>query len=122
MKKTQPTSDGRQFAIEAARIALEDHCEDVVIFDLRGVSQVCDYFVIGTGTSDRQMRSVIDHIKQKGDSLGHKRYGLAGYQEADWILADYVDVVIHLFTPEARSYYDLELLWGDATQIADWQP
>jgi ribosome-associated protein len=115
MKKTE--ADARRFAIEAARIAEEDHCEDVVVLDLRGICQVCDYFVICTGTSDRQMRAVIDHIDEEAERAGQSRFGLSGYREAQWILADYVDVVVHLFTAETRAYYDLELLWGDAERI-----
>jgi len=111
------TVEGRRFAIEAARIADADHCEDVVVLDLRGISPVCDYFVIGTGTSDRQMRAVIDHIDEYARRAGQSRFGLDGYQQAEWILADYVDVVVHIFTPEARAYYDLELLWGDAEHV-----
>lgn len=113
--------DARQLAIEAARIAVDDHCEDVVIQDLRGISDVCDYFVICTGTSDRQMRSVVDDIQDRAKALGHGRFGLSGYEEAHWILADYVDVVVHVFSAEARTYYDLELLWGDAKRVEGWQ-
>ncbi len=110
-------TDARQFAIEVARVAVEDHCEDVVVQDLRGLSDVCDFFVICTGTSDRQMQAVIEHVDERANALGHARFGLAGQDDAYWILADYVDVVIHLFCREARDYYDLELLWGDAQRI-----
>jgi len=113
--------NARQFAVEIARIAEADLCEDVVVQDLRGLSEVCDFFVICTGTSDRQMRSVIDHVEERARELGHMRFGMAGYEEAYWILADYVDVIVHVFTGEARAYYDLELLWGDAKRIEDWR-
>ncbi len=117
---TDQASD-EQFAIEAARIAEADRCEEIVIQDLRGISEVCDFFVICTGTSDRQMRSVIDHINERARELGQRRFGLAGYEDANWILADYVNVVVHVFSEDARRYYDLELLWGDAERIEGWQ-
>ena len=113
--------DARQFAIEAGRIAHVDHGENVVVLDLRGISPVCDFFVICTGTSDRQMRTVVDDIEEKAVELGYGRYGVAGYEEARWILADYIDVIVHVFSAEARAYYDLELLWGDAERIEAWQ-
>ncbi len=114
-------TDARQLAIEAARIAEADRCENVVIQDLRGISEVCDYFVICTGTSLRQMQTVVDDVDERAEQLGHRRYGIAGREEGEWILADYVDVVVHVFSEQARSYYDLELLWGDARVVEGWQ-
>jgi len=111
---------GLEFAKEAARIAEEMHAEEVLILDLRGLSSVADFFVIGTGTSDRQMRAIADEIEQYGRGVGQKPYGRSGYDSPTWLLIDYVDVVIHLFDPAKRHYYDLELLWGDAPRI-EWQ-
>ena len=87
------------------------------MLDLRGMSPATDYFVIATGTSDRQMRTVADEICEAARGEGMQRFGRAGYAQARWILLDYVDVVIHLFDNEYRDYYDLELLWGDAERI-----
>ena len=108
-----------QFAIEIARLADDNKCEDVVIMDLRGRSSVTDLFVICSGTSDRQMRSTADAMIGHAKRLGQRPYGTSGYQNATWILVDFVDVVIHIFTREHRAYYDLELLWGDAPRL-DW--
>jgi ribosome-associated protein len=116
----KPAIGGLEFAKEAARIAEEMHAEDVVILDLRGISSVADFFVIGTGTSDRQMRAVADAVKEYGRGVGQKPYGMSGYESPSWLLLDYVDVVIHLFDPAKRRYYDLELLWGDAPRI-EWR-
>lgn len=107
----------REFAVEIARVAHEDQCEDILVLDLRGISPVCDFFVIATGTSDRQMRAVVDHIEVTGKPRGEKPYGVAGYEEGTWIVVDYVDVVVHLFDPERRLYYDLESLWGDCPRV-----
>jgi len=107
----------RDFAIDIARAAREDQCEDILVLDLRGISPVCDFFVIATGTSDRQMRAVVDHVEEMGKPRGEKPYGIAGYEEGAWIVVDYVDVVVHLFDPEHRLYYDLESLWGDCPRL-----
>lgn len=109
--------DSKEFAIEAARIAAGLNCTDVAILDLKGVSPATDYFVIATGTSDRQMRTVADDVCEAGHKIGFNRFGRAGYEQGKWILLDFVDVVVHVFDKEYRGFYDLELLWGDAKQI-----
>ena len=114
-KKT--TSEAEKFALAAAEVAVGRRCSNVVVLDLRGKSPATDYFVIATGTSDRQMRAVADEICDAAKSVGLQRFGRAGYEQARWILLDFIDVVIHLFDSEYRSYYDLELLWGDAEKL-----
>jgi len=110
-------SEAEIFALAAARVAAERHCTEIVVLDLRGKSPATDYFVIVTGTSDRQMRTVSDEISAAARELGLQRFGRAGYEHGRWILLDYVDVVIHIFDAEYREYYDLELLWGDAERL-----
>ena len=107
----------RTFALDAARVAAGRHCSDIVVLDLKGKSPATDYFVIATGTSDRHMRAVADEICEAAKEQGQQRFGRAGYEQARWILLDFVDVVIHIFDSEYRDYYDLELLWGDARQL-----
>jgi ribosome-associated protein len=107
----------RDFALVAAHLAKDRHCTDVVVLDLHGVSLATDYFVVATGTSDRQMRSLADEISGEGRKMGFGRFGRAGYDQAHWILLDYIDVVVHLFTEEYRKFYDLEMLWADAKKI-----
>lgn len=107
----------RTLALAAAQVAAGRHCSDIVVLDLKGKSPATDYFVIATGTSDRQMRAVADEICDTAKEQGQQRFGRAGYEQARWILLDFVDVVIHLFDAEYREYYDLELLWGDARQL-----
>ena len=101
----------------AAEVAAGRHCRDIVVLDLRGKSPATDYFVIATGTSDRQMRTVADEICEAAKKQGLQRFGRAGYEQARWILLDFVDVVIHIFDKQYREYYDLELLWGDAKRL-----
>ena len=107
----------RGFAVAAAKVAAERHCTDIVVLDLRGKSPATDFFVIATGTSDRQMRTVADEISEVGRGRGFNRFGSAGYEQSKWILLDYIDVVVHIFDNEYRSYYDLDLLWGDAKRV-----
>lgn len=109
--------ESREFAIAAAKVAAERHCSDITVLDLRGLSPATDYFVIATGTSDRQMRTVADEISDEAKGRSIKRFGRAGYEQAKWILLDFVDVVIHIFDSQYRDYYDLELLWGDAERL-----
>jgi len=111
----------QQLAVVMARLAADMRCEDVIVLDLRGLSPVADFFLIASGTSDRQMRAVADALDGRAAQAGHQRYGFSGAENASWILMDYVDLVVHLFEQSARTYYDLELLWGDAPQIG-WQP
>jgi ribosome-associated protein len=107
----------KEFALAAAKVAAERHCSDIVVLDLRDMSPATDYFVIATGTSDRQMRTVADEICDVAKEQGRQRFGRAGYEQARWVLLDFVDVVIHIFDSEYRTYYDLELLWGDAKRL-----
>jgi ribosome-associated protein len=110
-------AETKDFAIFAAKLADSRHCTDIVVLDLKGISPATDYFVIVTGTSDRQMRTVADEICEAARQYNLKRFGRAGYEHAHWILLDFVDVVVHIFDNEHRDYYDLELLWGDAKRI-----
>lgn len=117
-KPTKKSEDeAKAMAIQAARIAEGDNCEDIIVLDLRGRSPITDYFVIATGTSGRQMRSVADSLSQYGKSIGWAPWQVAGQDAADWIVMDFVDVVVHLFDQVHRKYYDLELIWGEAPRV-----
>lgn len=115
-----PTDLAREFAIDAARLLHDDKCTEIVVLDVRGTSQVSDYIVIGTGTSDRQMRSVLSHAEQLGSSRGFAPWRMEADPGGRWLLMDSVDVVVHLFEPNTRAHYDLEMLWGDAPRVA-WE-
>ena len=109
---------GRDRALAAARVAEETRGIDVRILDLRGITPVFDYFVIATGSSRRQMHAMADEIEAmlKKEHRDRKR-GAEGYEEGRWIVLDYGDVIVHLFDAEAREYWDIERLWGDAIQV-----
>lgn len=107
----------RAFAVEAARLLADRKCTEVVLLDVRGHSQVCDYVAIGTGTSQRQMRSVAQELEELGPDFGMSIYRSSRDDGTTWIVADFVDLVVHLFEPDQRLYYDLELLWSSAAQV-----
>jgi ribosome-associated protein len=110
-----------KFAIDAARLLADDKCRDVVVLDVRGASQVTDFTVVATGTSDRQMKSAGEHVDKMGEKTGMRLYR-HNLKEANptWVILDFVDVVIHIFEPESRLYYDIEMLWGDAPRVT-WE-
>jgi ribosome-associated protein len=100
---------------EITRLAADKKAADVVELDLRGVLDYADYFLICSGNTNRQTKAIHDAILE---GLKHERGTLPrrveGLARADWILMDYLDVVVHIFTPDVRAYYRLEELWGEA--------
>lgn len=110
----------RKFAIEAVRLSVNTRCHNVVVLDMAGVSPVTDFYVIATGTSARQMRTVCDDLDELAQKMGFRSYHRSGYEGETWIAVDYVDVVVHVFNSDARLYYDLENLWGDAKRV-EWK-
>ncbi|MGA3065932.1 MAG: ribosome silencing factor [Tepidisphaeraceae bacterium] len=108
----------RQFAVEAARLAQHTRCHNIVILEMASVCPVTDYFVIATGTSARQMRTVCDEINELAAKMNFKCFRRSGYEGESWIAADYIDVVLHVFEAGARQYYELENLWGDAKRVS----
>ena len=108
------TAAAAAFAVSAARLLIDRHCEDVVLLDVSTVSQVCDYVLIGTGTSDRQMKSVASELTNLSKEGGLEAFRKSVDSSATWIVIDFITVVTHLFEPQLRAYYDLEDLWSDA--------
>lgn len=108
----------REFCVEAARLLTDDKCRDVVVLDVRGRSQVTDFTIVGTGTSDRQMRSAGEHVEKLGLQRAMKvyRHNL-NEPSPKWVILDFVNVVVHLFEPDSRLYYDIEMLWGDSPRV-----
>ena len=103
----------------AAQAAFDKKAEDVVVIDLTEYSDVCDYFLIATGLNARQVDTIVDEIEEKvAEAYGEHPFSIEGRDQRTWILMDYGSVVVHVFTPEARDYYRLEKLWGDAPTLA----
>ncbi len=101
--------------IEAAR---DKKAEDIVVLDLRGLSDVTDYFVICHGTNERQVVAIADAVEERlSRTLGRSPAHVEGRRTSDWILMDYIDFVVHVFAEEKRAFYRLERLWGDAPRI-----
>ncbi len=115
MEKGRPeTLSSLEQARRIAALAQEKLAKDVVILDMRPVTVYTDFFVIASGQNPRQTKAIFDevHTRLKQDGRLIPR-SVDGEREATWIIADYLDVVLHVFTPEAREYYRLEELWGD---------
>jgi ribosome-associated protein len=106
---------GEELARLVAGYAEDKKARDIVVLDLRGMVGYTDYFVICSGTSDRQTKAIHDGIYEglKHDH-GQLPRRVEGLPQAHWILMDYLDVVVHVFTPETRAFYRLEQLWGEA--------
>ena len=110
--------DPEELARLVAQAAYDKKADDVVVLDLTGLSDVCDYFVIATGANARLVDSVIDEIDGRvKETFNENPFSVEGRQGRNWILMDYGSVVVHVFTPEMRAYYRLEKLWGDAPQL-----
>lgn len=98
--------------------ALEDKkAVDVKTYDVRGVSGLCDAFVVATGTAAPHLKGLVAGVQQAMWTAGESSFRLSGDPESGWIVVDYVDVVVHVFSPEARAYYALERLWDGAKPI-----
>jgi ribosome-associated protein len=97
---------------DAALAVLDERkAENITLIDLRGQNPLTDYMIIASGSSARQLAALADYLLQAFTKLGHKRTKIEGLPQGDWVLVDAGDVLIHLFRPEVRSYYDLEELW-----------
>lgn len=91
--------------------------DDIVILDLRGISSVADYFVIASGTSDRQVVAIADHVEDELAKNGIYTKYKDGMKTGRWVVMDYHDILVHIFHKEEREYYNLERLWNDAKKI-----
>lgn len=111
---TLNSADAAQLAVA---IASEKLAEDIVMLDLRGLAPFADYFVIMSAGSSRQIESLEDDITQAMKNAGVSRFHREGTPASGWILLDFSDVIVHIFGPEEREFYELERLWGQAAQV-----
>jgi ribosome-associated protein len=93
---------------------------DIQVLDIRDLTQIADYFVICSGIGDRQIKAIAQSLKDSLKDCGAARLGSEGEAAGGWVLLDYVDVIVHVFNEDARGFYQLELLWGDAGPVV-WQ-
>jgi ribosome-associated protein len=110
-------SDSLELARKAALICKDYKANDVVLLDLRGVSDMTDFFIVASGTSDTHVRSVGEHLAEEMKKLGSPVYHMEGTTQGRWVLLDFVDFVVHVFHPTLRDFYQLERLWSDAESI-----
>jgi ribosome-associated protein len=107
-------SSGFALAERAGWHLLDKVATDILVIDLRGRSDVCDFFVLASGQSANQVRALAKHVHNEMLGAGHKPKGLEGMNDGRWALLDFFDVVVHIFDVPAREYFQLEKLWGDA--------
>jgi ribosome-associated protein len=119
--KQSKTADGAPTATpwpaelaRAAELAAERKAQDLLLLDLRGLSNATDFFLLASGTSDLHARSVAEHVIDELKKEGVRPDHVEGLRGGRWVLIDYIDFVVHVFHPAAREFYQLERLWGDA--------
>ncbi|MCA1829982.1 MAG: ribosome silencing factor [Actinomycetota bacterium] len=114
-RQTAPTP--RTAAVRAARAASEKQATDIRVLDVSDLIAITDFFVIASGRTDRQVRAIADAIEEDLRKSGLKPVRREGEREMRWLLLDYADIVVHIFTEEDRAYYELERLWKDAPDV-----
>ena len=113
-KKAPTVPASVKLAVEAA---LDKKAIDLVLLDMRDASSFTDFFLICTGTNVRQVQAIANAVEETLREHDMKPALIEGYERADWILIDYFSFIVHVFTPQTRSFYALERLWGDAERI-----
>ena len=111
------TREVKELALMAARAAAEKKATDIVALDVAKLLVVTDYFIICTGNTDRQVRTIAEEVEITLKRAGFPAIGVEGEAEGKWVLIDFADVVVHVFQPEERDFYRLEKLWSDAPRL-----
>ncbi len=106
-------------ACTCAHLADERKAERIVVLEVAPLTVLAEYFVITTGRNERQIRAIVEEVRHRMRELEHTPLGVEGEPESGWVLIDLGDVIVHVFAPELRELYDLEMLWGDADRV-DW--
>jgi ribosome-associated protein len=105
-------------ALKVAVKAVDDKkASDLVVLDISGIASFADYFLLCSGDSSRQIQAIADEVEERLRAEGLRPTHVEGYRNAEWVLMDYVDLVVHIFSRKARAYYDLERLWRDGKRI-----
>ena len=107
-------------AVLAAKACDDFRGKEIVVLDLTPITAIFDYFVIATASSSRQMSAIAHEVNRVMKETGWRRLGIEGEKTGTWVLEDYGNLVLHVFSEEARQLYDLEHLWGDSKQL-DWK-
>ena len=118
-KKSSKTSS-RQIAKQIAEFASDKKAEDIIVLDMRKIVNFCDYFVICSGNTNRQVKAIAEGIEEGLTKLNIQASLTSGSKTSDWIVFDFGDVVTHIFQKQLREFYRLEYLWQEAKPI-EWQ-
>ena len=110
-------SQSSKMASIAYEALADKKAEDIRIIDIRDVSVIADYFIIASGTNKNQVQAMADNVEETLLKAGFQPKNLEGYQTANWILLDYGDIIVHIFSAEDRIFYDLERIWRDGKTI-----
>lgn len=108
---------GKELTDRISNLILDKKGKDLIILDLRELSDVADYYVIASGESDVHVKTLATHVEKELRSEGMRAWHREGFTKLNWVLLDYIEVVLHIFKPQTREYYDLERLWADAKRI-----
>ncbi len=113
--------NSQELSDKIAQLALEKKGKDIQVLDLRGLTDVTDFFIIITGESDIHVKTLANYIEKELREEKIRAWHKEGYTQLQWVLLDYIEVVVHIFRPEVREYYSLERLWADAklTRVED---
>ena len=109
--------DIEEAAQMAARAASDKKATDIVILDLRQIASFTEYFVIASGANNRQVQAISNEIEERLRKARKRLLHIEGYSSAEWILLDYGDFIVHVFSSSSRQFYDLERLWRDAARV-----
>ena len=113
-KKSISNPTGNQNdAQRISELMLDKKAVDIIMIDVRKITTLTDFFVVCTSESEPQTRAITDHINQKMKEEGVKSWHIEGYEHLDWVLIDFVHIVVHIFSKETREYYEFERLWAD---------
>lgn len=107
----------KEKALRIAEAAEDRRAEDVAILDMRGLTTICDYFVICNGRSRLHVDAIAEEVDEQLSKLSIEPRHIEGIPDSSWVILDYLDVVVHVFEPGARRFYNLEGLWGDAARV-----
>ena len=114
-KSRRYPTGSRNDAQRISELMLEKKAIDIIIIDVREITTLTDFFVVCTSESEPQTRAITDHINQKMKEEGVRSWHIEGYEHLDWVLIDFVNIVVHIFSKETREYYEFERLWADGT-------
>ena len=117
LSPASPAREPAPAAMRAASLCQDMKANDVVLLNLTGVTDMTDYFVIASGTSDTHVRAIGEHLIAELKKEGVRVHHVEGVQQGRWVLLDFVDFVVHIFHPTLRSFYQIERLWSDAEVV-----